>query len=276
MSQVLKDLTPVIVALIAATGSLLGVFAGYRLNKRKSQVEYEILLVDKRKKEIEIKQLEDDLLKSQITNKGVEKQLEQITSYKDYRTAFIEMGSVIRKYLSDKQSTNNPIVTMKLIAVAMTFSWEHFIVTDLLPILDEFPTATIQLDVLFIEATYLQSLNIARHPTDWGDISNRRMKDVQDFATECAAYHGRLKFTARVYRNLPHWHGWLVNDDHLFLGRTDWNFNRHEPTLRVGTNKYRHFDTTIKEGEERINLFKSWQKYYTEYASTLVCDSSAN
>ena len=89
--------------------------------------------------------------------------------------------------------------------------------------------------------------------------------------TEDKAPDDRFIFTARNYRNLPHWHGVLVNDEHLFLGRTDWKCPNGNPELAVGQNKYRYYNTAEERGEDRVKLFLNWHKYYTEFASTLIC-----
>ena len=132
-----------------------------------------------------------------------------------------------------------------------------------------------KMDVLFVDPNFLKGRVVVATDDRWVNTSRRRLTEVKQFATDCQRdYQSRLEFRARIYRNLPHWHGWLLNDEHLFLGRTDWEYKFDQPHLRVGQNKYRHFDMSNKEGQERIELFKSWQKYYFDHKSTLVCDST--
>lgn len=204
------------------------------------------------------------------------KELRQVTAYKNFKSAFLEMEEHIRNYLAEshQKGVGSYTVRLKLIAVAMTFSWEYFIATEIPSIMDEFPNAQIELDILFLDYKFLETQNMGRLDIDWKKKCQDRISDVHDFSKRCSRYHGRLKFRAKVYRNLPHWHGWLVNGDHLFLGRCDWLYGDGLPALRVGQNKYRHFDTSNSESTELINLFGSWQRYYFEFASELVCDSS--
>jgi hypothetical protein len=204
------------------------------------------------------------------------KELRQVTSYKNFKSAFLEMEEYIRNYLKEsyEKGTTSSTVRLKLIAVAMTFSWEFFIATEIPSILHDFPNAQIELDILFLDHKFLETQNIGRLDIDWKKKCKDRLSDVNEFAKQCSLYNGRLKFQAKVYQNLPHWHGWLVNGDHLFLGRCDWLYGNELPVLRVGQNKYRHFDTSNSESTELINLFGNWQRYYFEFASEWVCDSS--
>jgi hypothetical protein len=92
---------------------------------------------------------------------------------------------------------------------------------------------------------------------------------------ETERYKGRLIFTARTYKNLPHWHGLLVNEEQLFQGRTNWHFIEQKPTLTVGGNRYRYFNSLDAEGTERIELFGNWHRYYFDFASQEVCSSES-
>ncbi|MDZ7969752.1 MAG: hypothetical protein RM368_33215 [Nostoc sp. DedSLP03] len=83
-------------------------------------------------------------------------------------------------------------------------------------------------------------------------------------------WRDRFSISARVYKNIPHWHGFLVNGEHLFLGRTDWDFSTNKPKLSVGQNKYRYFNQSAVAGSERIDLFSDWHKYYFEFASKSI------
>jgi hypothetical protein len=82
--------------------------------------------------------------------------------------------------------------------------------------------------------------------------------------------HNRLSIVAKVYKNIPHWHGYLVNNEYLFLGRADWDLSSHKPKLSVGQNKYRYFDRTAIAGSERIDLFSDWHRYYFEFCSKSI------
>jgi len=70
------------------------------------------------------------------------------------------------------------------------------------------------------------------------------------------------------YENLPHWHGILINDGILFMGRTDWNFPDPELEklpyfLYVGQAEYRLFrKDDFTGGGGRIKRFISWFNYY--------------
>lgn len=195
--------------------------------------------------------------------------------YEDYSEAFRDLEKRIRDSINEnmKNGIEKPKVKLKLIAVAMTFSWK-FIVSKLPKILQQYSTAEIDVEVAFIQPEHLDSLGLAHQEINWTAESQMRINEVKEFAKLCHdQYQGRLKFTAKTYKNLPHWHGWLVNEDFLFLGRTNWQFPNNHPKLLVGQNKYRYFDNTSIEGSERIQLFANWQRYYFQYASEEICST---
>jgi hypothetical protein len=234
--------------------------------------------VDKIKHQIEIEKtkLEESRIEAEKLRSET-KGLQQSRHYQNYRDAFQDIEKYIEEYLNDylEHGIKEPLVDLKLIAVAMTFSWDFFIVTAIPRILRNFHTSKIKLDVLFVDYKHLNLAKTGKDGVNWGEISEIRLKEVREFASRCQDYNGRLVFTAKTYKNIPHWHGWLINDQHLFLGRTDWTFDGkdNKPQLRVGQNEYRHFDGTSAEGARRIDLFQRWQKYYYEFASEPIVNS---
>jgi hypothetical protein len=204
------------------------------------------------------------------------KSLKQGNPYNDYSDALQDVERKIRDCIQDgiARGIEAPKVELKLMAVAMTFSW-NFVVTKIPRILQDFPKAQIEIKVVFVDPEHLASLNLAAYEIDWVQESRQRVKEAQEFAKLCQQqFRARILFTVKVYRNLPHWHGWLVDDKYLFLGRTNWDFLNHYPKLLVGQNKYRYFDTSSAEGSERIDLYKHWHRYYFASSSDAVCDTS--
>lgn len=180
-----------------------------------------------------------------------------------------------RAFLDECLQNGKPLnIKYELLAVAMTFSWE-FIHKTLPSILDAYPMARVELNLLFVDPDYLDGLDLPEYPVNWAEISRKRITEIMEFAVQAQKYQGRLTFSARTYQNLPHWHGWLINNTHLFLGRTDWNISGSKPALTVGQNKYRYFDKDKPEGLERISLFQDWHTYYSYFApkSTVVYSS---
>ncbi len=202
--------------------------------------------------------------------------LSQGKPYPDSEAAFRDLEMKIRQVLEEKikNKDSNLTVDLKLVSVSMAFSWKLMIETKIPKILDDYDSCKINLQVVFVDAEYVKSLGSKLSTTDWEVEAKRRLVDIQKFKIICQEkYPDRLDFAARIYKNLPHWHGWLVNDEYLFLGRTDWQFPSNVPSLSVGQNKYRYFDNSSNDGEERIKLYKNWHRYYFEFASTEIGNS---
>lgn len=199
----------------------------------------------------------------------------QEKAYNDNNDAFLDAGKHIYEHLEwcIRNEIDNPRIDLKIIAVAMTFSW-RFINVDIPKILRQYTTATVNLQALFIDHEFLATLPLANYDVDWAKESEFRTNQVQRFAvTGSKRFGNRLLMVAKTYKNLPHWHGVLVNDEHLFLGRTNWLFPDGKPELTVGQNKYRYFNTSSPKGSERVELFKNWHKYYFDFVSTQICST---
>ncbi|WP_340199484.1 hypothetical protein [Ascidiimonas sp. W6] len=150
----------------------------------------------------------------------------------------------------------------------MTFSWKNFICHSIPILLRKYPSIKIQLQVLFVSPEYLEKLSLSKHETNWIKESNDRILDIDDYCkTTVKDFKERFEFIARTYENLPHWHGWMVGEDHLFLGRTKWYFDNELPRLSVGQNEYRYFNSSEKQGRERIELYNSWYQFYQDHFS---------
>jgi hypothetical protein len=174
-----------------------------------------------------------------------------------------------------KTGIDTPTVNIKIIAVAMTFSWP-FIIDTVPRALNKYPKARVQIEAMFVDHKFLGDLPLANYDVVWADVSQFRTNEVKKFAIAATKQFGeRLSLDVRSYKNLPHWHGLLINEEHLFLGRTNRSFPDGKPELRVGQNKYRYFNTSDSIGDERVELFANWHKYYFDFASTLICSTPA-
>ena len=74
-----------------------------------------------------------------------------------------------------------------------------------------------------------------------------------------------IKVAMYEYDNLPHWHGVLLNRQHLFMGRTEWFQNGDDEfwDLRVGEVEYREFKLDDHYGgTPRIERFSLWLDRY--------------
>jgi hypothetical protein len=207
--------------------------------------------------------------------KGISQQVERISQqekpYSDYNDALRDAERHIiiclnnRMRLQNNDAGKNKI-EIKVIAVAMTFSWV-FIRDRITKILMNYPDSYANIELAFVEHKYLESLNLENYDINWSEESKQRVKDINSFVNGLPEQlTERLCIVAKLYKNLPHWHGFLIDDEYLFLGRTDWSFDTDRPKLTVGQNKYRFFDQSSTLGIERIDLFKDWHKYYLQHS----------
>lgn len=221
-----------------------------------------------------VNEIEQSLLKNKnlpehtkqvpLTQELIDK-FRQGQEYDDYSDAFRNLENTIERCLSSGKNSFEPKIELKLMAVAMTFSW-NFITSRIPKILAQYPQAHMKLEVLWVDPDHLECLNLASSETNWVETSRQRKNEVNAFKDMCEVnFRGRISFSGKLYQNIPHWHGWLVNNEYLFLGRTNWQFRGGKPKLLVGQNKYRYFDVTGVEGDERIQMFKHWHKYYSDF-----------
>jgi hypothetical protein len=217
-----------------------------------------------------------EILKS--IDEKIEKISQQEKPYSNYSDALQDAEKCIMACLGDRKkcAMDRDKIDIKIIAVSMTFSWGF--VRDRIPmILKDYPDSYATIELAFVEHKYLESLNLENYDINWSEESKQRLKDVNSFNNGLPKQlTERLCITARLYKNLPHWHGLLIDNEYLFLGRTDWSFSGDKPKLTVGQNKYRYFDRSSTIGIERVELFKDWHKYYFQHASEALLSSNPN
>ncbi|AKG20411.1 hypothetical protein [Calothrix sp. 336/3] len=192
--------------------------------------------------------------------------------YTDYVEVLQDTEKYIRECCEEEKSHSTSHINIKIMAVSMNFSW-NFIAGKVPKILKDYDNAYINTEIVFVDADFLELLQLETYNINWAAESRQRVMQIKNFI------HGlpdnlrdRFSVSARVYRNIPHWHGFLVNRKYLFLGRTDWDFSANRPKLSVGQNKYLYFDRSAVAGCERIDLFSTWHRYYFEFASKSIHD----
>ncbi|MDZ8258445.1 hypothetical protein [Nostoc sp. ChiQUE01b] len=208
--------------------------------------------------------------------KQISKNIEEIANHEkpftDYIEALQDTEKRIRECFNDDKLNCTNHVDIKILAVSMTFSW-NFVAGKVTKILKDYVNAHINIEILLVDSDYLESLQLESYDINWAAESRQRVTQIKNFINGLPDnWRDRFSISARVYRNIPHWHGFLVNGEHLFLGRTDWDFSTNKPKLSVGQNKYRYFNRTAVAGSERIDLFSDWHKYYFEFASKSIHD----
>jgi cell division protein FtsL len=260
----------VIIALITSLiGGTLVAVINHFFARKKTDAESDKLRAETDKIRIEVQNLQREGDKIQNIAKQTEQQA-QIIYYNDFSETFLALERSIQEQITElkNEGSDYPEIKLKLLAVAMTYSWRNFVTTKIPRILEQYTDVNIKLEILFANHAFLKSIPMIIENEDWAEESKKREKDIEDFVRYCKQFQGRIQITARTYNNLPHWHGWLVNDRHLFLGRVKWAFSNEGPILKVGQNEYRHFDRKAgKESQDRIKLFQQWYRYYFQYAS---------
>jgi hypothetical protein len=169
------------------------------------------------------------------------------------------------------------ILDIKITVVGMAYSWPGFV--DKIPAwLDQHNECNINLEVLLVSPDYLRRLPIATSPKDWADESQRRVIDLNKLVDGLPPQNRkRLSCAIKTYEAIPQYHGILINNDQLFLGRTDWKYENSppkDPELTVGQNRYRYFNRATTQGHdrgsERVDLFLHWHRFYWGYQSETV------
>jgi hypothetical protein len=155
---------------------------------------------------------------------------------------------------------------LKLLAVGMTFSWE-FITQRIPQLLRKYPSAEVNLEILVVNPKFLKKLPISKDNIPWKKRCQLHLREIQRLQADPIRHQNRLRIQIKKYNNLPCWHGILMNNRHLFLGRVNWKFERDLPELTVGQNPYRHYGSGNPKANDRIQLFLNWFRYYNDYAS---------
>jgi hypothetical protein len=179
--------------------------------------------------------------------------IEREIPFKDYLLAQGHLENTVNEYIDKCKDDNieNPRLEIVVIAVAMVCSWK-FLKERIPDFLERNPELTIDLKLLWIDPKTLKSINMSDlSDTNWHNESRARIEETSKFLDIHPEYHGKLRLQARTYQNLPHWHGILINETHLYLGRVNWLFPRDDkPRLTCGRNKYRYFVSVMNFSPE--------------------------
>jgi hypothetical protein len=213
-------------------------------------------------------------------------ELEQGRSFPNHDTAFDFAKQHVRSLLASRRDSE---LNVRVLAVASSFSWRF--VAEVLPDLisgmmdsaagsgsgsddsgapaqgQSFSTVCSAF-VLLVEPTHLRAAKAGRNAKleEWWKISRSRERDLNRLIQRTWSPELIEHYSLRLayYKNIPHWHGVLVSDNWLLLGRTSWVNGSEGYELRVGENLYRLFTDRTKQGRDRIKLFESWFSYYKQ------------
>lgn len=204
--------------------------------------------------------------KSKYLSADSSEKTDRYKEYVDAHAAFGDLYDLIEKKIeANKNKGKDIVIDLKLISVAMLYSKSWLLSS--LPKLLEKPKVKIKISSVIVQTDHLASLNLYDYVEDWVETSNSNILKLKKFIeSDLAKYKNKLEFKLVFYKNIPHWHGWLLDDESLFLGRTNWGpTSSSKLSLQVGQNKYRYFNNSTKGGRERIDLFKNWFGFYYSY-----------
>jgi len=198
-------------------------------------------------------------------------ELEKLNSgkkYLNYKRAFVDAEEYVLNYLKEHNNADD-VVEIRILAVGMTYSWKDF-VEDIPQLVEQTSGCRVDLKILFVNPVFLEDLKLNHKDNEvWFEESQKRKIDAEKFIEKVERFGGRITITTKSYNNLPFWHGILINNEHLFIGRTDWDLQGKRPLLSVGQNEYRYY-LKKEDNDKRVSRFEHWHRYYFKFNSVLV------
>ncbi|TDU66495.1 hypothetical protein EI77_03590 [Prosthecobacter fusiformis] len=182
--------------------------------------------------------------------------------FDDFPAAYDHLYKAIEDALVER-----PSIKIQFLTVSGSYSWPFL--EDAIRRLDKRFGPTKALDITFclIQPDSFDTWKLF----NWKDKSQVTIAHIEEFKHR-AIYlprieSGKLSISTILFDNIPHWHGVLINETILFMGRTEWEFPADEqdgaPNLLVGQIEYRKFHKSDRfGGDQRIDRFKNWVKRY--------------
>jgi hypothetical protein len=198
--------------------------------------------------------------------KGIETSLKEPNppSFKNYTKVLPIIEATITEKLKENQD-----VDIKIIAVSAQYTWK-LLIDETIPKLLKYGNKNpkIAIKLLIVKPEYLRS---------WGqrklEIEGNNIKEFSPFFIENNKKYfeeGRIKLEIYEYDNIPQWHGILINNETLFMGRCKWKLEQERKELEVGQREYRVYKLLDRfRGDERIELFINWFDAYKFRASKI-------
>jgi hypothetical protein len=180
--------------------------------------------------------------------------------FSDYREAEDKIYQAIETALVEA-----PGVELHFLTVSGSYSWPFF--EDAIRRLDTKFGTSKKIIVTFCMVA-------PSHFDQWSLLNWKRKAEVTIGSIEAfkRRYASRIEqrniiIETYLFDNLPHWHGVLVDNNTLFMGRTEWELPPEgadtPPELLIGQIEYRKFTRADRfGGAERIARFKNWIERY--------------
>ena len=176
---------------------------------------------------------------------------------------FNEALPYIKQVLIDNLLKNEDI-SIKIIAVSAQFSWKS-IVEVLLPELLAYNRNKVKFEVEFtlVDPEVLRLWGQKKLCKYCQTVLSLKEIIANQEEYKSAIESGRLKLNVHLVDNVPHWHGLLINDDILFLGRSKWDMTKRHKEMHVGRKEYRKYTINDRfQGYQRVEVFQQWFDAY--------------
>jgi hypothetical protein len=150
-------------------------------------------------------------------------------------------------------------VKIDIIGVSARYSW-RMAEDQLGPIIKKFDRRKLTVNVAVCTEEILLRWNL----TSWREDMKRTIQGIKDFSSihHEAVESGNLNINHFEFDTLPQWHGVMINEKTLYMGRTEWIFYADSPpAMKVGQCQYRKFEPSDRfGGEPRIKMFSNWME----------------
>lgn len=178
-------------------------------------------------------------------------------TFPDFTAVLPVMKALIVERLEAGQN-----VHLRVMAISGQFTWKHLLFDGM----ETFVKYMGKSQKIRIEFVVVSQRTLEK----WGQETLKIHKDSMERGVAVFRRNysrmideGSISLRVEEYDNLPHWHGIMVDDDALFLGRTSWRAGAASWELSIGQNVYRQFFLQDRfRGAERIEQFRNWFDAY--------------
>jgi hypothetical protein len=181
----------------------------------------------------------------------------QPPSYSDFNEALPIIKGILDERLSRDQD-----VTIRILAVSAQFSWKVLIETTIPQLLtNKNYKSKIHIELVIVKPSVLHEWGQRKLEND----AKSTLIGEENFKRKYKTLfqEGKLSLFIHQYDNIPHWHGILIDNDLLFMGRCKWEVIDGRYHLLVGQIDYRQFRINDRfGGNTRIELINSWFDAY--------------
>lgn len=189
---------------------------------------------------------------------NIEKNLKEPNppQYADFNVAL----PVIKGILIERLKAND-LVKIRILAVSAQFSWKSLIDTTIPQLFNIGKKQKIEIEIVIVKPSVLHNWGQKQLEND--AQSTLLGEDTFKKVYKSAFSEGKISLNIYQYDNIPHWHGILIDDDILFMGRCKWKVIDGKYHLAVGQIDYRQFRLNDRfGGATRIELVDNWFETY--------------